>query len=104
MPKRLEEELELSVTVAVTVIGFPPVNDEELDEIVVVVLSGVVLVLVELDDVDNCTVPVLGAWVPSPEYSADIVTVLGEFMAAVYEVEHVPDEMLQDSGVNEPPP
>lgn len=101
-PKRLADGLELSVTVAVTVIGFPAVNDPELVETVVVVLSSVV-VLVKLDAVDRCTVPVLSAWVPSPEYSAVIVMVSGEFMAEVYDVEQAPDEMVQESGINEPP-
>ena len=106
MPRRLDEELELSVTVTVTITGLPPVNDEELDETLVVVLSGVarpLVVLVELDAVVSCAVLLLDAWVPSPEYCADISTVSGEFIAVVYEVEHVSDEMIQDSGVNDPP-
>jgi hypothetical protein len=55
----MTEGLELSITVAVTVIGFPAVNDEELGEIVVTVLS--IAELVELEAVDSCNVPVLCA-------------------------------------------
>ena len=101
--------MELSVTVAVNISGFPAVNDVELGEIAVVVLSSIIVlvelavVLVELAAVDMSMVPVLDACVPSPEYSAVIVMVFGEFMAEVYEVEHVPDDMVQESGVNEPP-
>jgi len=107
-PIILEAGLELSATVAVNVIWFPAVNDVELGEIVVVVLSGVVLVelavvLVELAAVDMFVVPVLGAWVPSPEYSADITMVFGEFTAEVYDIEQVPDDIVQESGENEPP-
>jgi hypothetical protein len=101
--------LELSVTVAVNIVGFPAVNDVELGEMAVIVLSIIVVlvelavVLVELAAVDMFVVPVLGACVPSPEYSAVIVMMFGEFMAVVYDVEQVPKDMVQESGVNEPP-
>jgi hypothetical protein len=100
-PARTEDGLELSLTAMVNVIGFPGVNDVELGEIVVVVLSSVVLV--ELAAVESCAVPLLGACVPSPEYSAVIVMASGEFMAEVYDVEQAPDDMIQESGINEPP-
>jgi len=88
MPRRLDEELELSVTVTDTITGLAPVNDEELDETLVVVLSDVagplaLVILVKLAAVVSCAVLLLDAWVPSPEYVADMVTVFGEFIAVV---------------------